>query len=1009
MTDLISVGGAAIRNSQLALSVVSNNIANANTEGYVRQDLNVAENTPTKNGLFYLGSGALAEGVRRSYDGQVEASLRASSSDLSAQSPLIDHTERMINVLGNESASLTPALGSFFDSLKTLSVDASSEQLRTQVLTESEILASRFNALSLQLESLDSETQSLATSVSAKFNALSDQLAQVNTGLQKTNDIDKQPAALLDSRDKLLREMSALAKVSVRESANGTVAVTIGDGSSKTSVVNGAKVTPIAVRFLASDNGRAEVVLDPYGEPVNLSGLLGGELGGIINFRDQMLAPAIANLDNIAKVFIQEVNATHARGMDLNEKPGKAMFVSPPDFTLDYSNAKGGASPTITVVTESSANLRPMELLYDKAGKRWIATDLTSGTKYASTGNPPTMGINGLAITINGAAQDGDQIAFSGKQSWAKTISLAITNSRDLAAGDLFRVSKNISNLGDVEATIGIVAPAANVSTVPELSTIVVNNNNASAGITVDASYSTAKSFLAAGTKDLALTFAKTASSTAELQIFTRDGRHLFGSDLSAAQKSVMLNAQNGFVSDSTYSNTYLNGDTAYMGESWSIGATSQSVSGTLDDGSTVILEEAAIRSESVSTYTNSTASSVDLVANGALKLGGQALGPLTIAAGQSLTATGVKTWLDAEIAANSLPVSVTIENIIRVPANELSPTTGLLTINGVAINDSTPFTSSAALVNAINAKTAASADYAPGPPQVGTAATNVEASLDFDGTLILKHLNGGTISFGSSAGVLTRLTGDVAAGFVIQANRSAGDTSGKTVALTLSGTGSTTDLAKLGLNTTVNIGAALKEDLIVFSTGTTGDTAKLTAGYAQQKVDPLQLRNSTLDIEFTSDSQYKITDTVTNTIVAERSYTAGQVIQYQNLQVTLNGTPNSGDKFQIDNNQKGFGSNENIVRLSNLESAKLLGNDETFQESYLNLINLAGTTTRQATVTKEALQVVYNQAFESRDQVAGVNLDEEAANLIRFQQAYQASARLVQTANELFDTIVRL
>lgn len=106
MTDLISVGGAAIRNSQLALSVVSNNIANANTEGYVRQDLNVAENTPTKNGLFYLGSGALAEGVRRSYDGQVEASLRASSSDLSAQSPLIDHTERMINVLGTDRKSV---------------------------------------------------------------------------------------------------------------------------------------------------------------------------------------------------------------------------------------------------------------------------------------------------------------------------------------------------------------------------------------------------------------------------------------------------------------------------------------------------------------------------------------------------------------------------------------------------------------------------------------------------------------------------------------------------------------------------------------------------------------------------------------------------------------------------------------------------------------------------------------------------------------------------------------
>ena len=1009
MTDLISVGGSAIRNSQLALSVVSNNIANANTEGYVRQDLDVSENSPTKNGLFYLGSGALAEGVRRSYDGQIEASLRASSSDLRAQTPLIEHTERMINVLGNESASLTPVLGSFFDSLKSLSVEASSGQLRTQVLTEAEILASRFNALAIQLESLDTETQQLATTAANEFNTLARELANVNVGLQKTNDIQKQPAALLDSRDKLLREMSAIAKISVRETSSGTVSVTIGDGSSKTSVVDGAKATPIQVRFLTTDNGRAEVLLDPFGEPMNLSGLLGGELGGMINFRDQMLAPAIANLDNIAKVLIQEVNATHARGMDLNEKPGKEMFASPPDFTLDFSNAKGSAAPAISVVTESEANLRPMELLFDKAGKRWIATDLNSGIKYASTGNPPSLGVNGLAITINGAAQDGDQIAFSGKQNWAKTITLAITNSKDLAAGDLFRVSKNVANLGDGNATIGIVAPAASASTAPELSTLLVNNTNNSAALAVDASYSLAKSFVAAGTKDIDLTFSKTASSTAELQIFTRDGRHLFGSGLSAAQQSVMLHAQNGFVTDSTYSDSYLNGDTSYMDQSWSIGATGKSVAQTQDDGSKLIIGEALVRSSTVSSYTNSTAASVDVIASGALKLDGKALGALSVAAGQSLTATGVKNWLDAEITAKGLAVSVSLENTIRVPINEISATTGQLTINNVAINGATPFTTSAALVNAINAKTAASSDYAAGPPQVGTAATNVEASLDFDGALILKHLNAGTISFGNTAGVLTKLTGDVAPGFVIQATRSANDTSAKTVALTLSATGSTTDLAKLGLDTTVNIGGQLKEDLIIFSTGTTGNSAKLSAGYTKGVADSLQLRSNMLDIEFISDAEYTITDKTTNTIVAQRSYTAGQVIQYQNLQVTLSGAPKSGDKFQIDNNQKGFGSNENIVRLSNLESAKLLGNDETFHESYLNLINLAGSTARQATVTKEALQVVYDQAFESRDQIAGVNLDEEAANLIRFQQAYQASARLVQTANELFDTIVRL
>ena len=102
MTDLVSIGSTSIRNSQMALSVVSNNIANVNTEGYVRQDLALQEGLPTKNGLFFLGSGAIADGIRRAYDGQIESSLRVSISDLNAQTPLIENTERLINIFGNK-------------------------------------------------------------------------------------------------------------------------------------------------------------------------------------------------------------------------------------------------------------------------------------------------------------------------------------------------------------------------------------------------------------------------------------------------------------------------------------------------------------------------------------------------------------------------------------------------------------------------------------------------------------------------------------------------------------------------------------------------------------------------------------------------------------------------------------------------------------------------------------------------------------------------------------------
>ena len=94
---------------------------------------------------------------------------------------------------------------------------------------------------------------------------------------------------------------------------------------------------------------------------------------------------------------------------------------------------------------------------------------------------------------------------------------------------------------------------------------------------------------------------------------------------------------------------------------------------------------------------------------------------------------------------------------------------------------------------------------------------------------------------------------------------------------------------------------------------------------------------------------------------------------------------------------------------MSHLEEADVFDGDQTLQQGYLSLLNKAGTISKQADVVRQALEVLKDQAVESRESLAGVNLDEEAASLIRFQQSYQASARLVQTANELFETIVRL
>ena len=100
MTDLLTIGATATQLYRQALSTVSNNIANINSDGYSRQEVTTAENEPTQQGVSYLGTGARLVGVQRAYDEFAESGIRTSQSALSAQEPMIKYTDRVINLLG---------------------------------------------------------------------------------------------------------------------------------------------------------------------------------------------------------------------------------------------------------------------------------------------------------------------------------------------------------------------------------------------------------------------------------------------------------------------------------------------------------------------------------------------------------------------------------------------------------------------------------------------------------------------------------------------------------------------------------------------------------------------------------------------------------------------------------------------------------------------------------------------------------------------------------------------
>lgn len=121
-----------------------------------------------------------------------------------------------------------------------------------------------------------------------------------------------------------------------------------------------------------------------------------------------------------------------------------------------------------------------------------------------------------------------------------------------------------------------------------------------------------------------------------------------------------------------------------------------------------------------------------------------------------------------------------------------------------------------------------------------------------------------------------------------------------------------------------------------------------------------------------------------------------------------LDGTPAAGDSFTLGDNLNVSSDNRNALLLGEFSDRKvLIGGTTSFQSAYGRIVSDVGTKTHQAMVGSEAQQTLLRQAQASRDSLSGVNLDEEAADLIKFQQAYQATAQVITTANSLFQTLL--
>lgn len=226
-------------------------------------------------------------------------------------------------------------------------------------------------------------------------------------------------------------------------------------------------------------------------------------------------------------------------------------------------------------------------------------------------------------------------------------------------------------------------------------------------------------------------------------------------------------------------------------------------------------------------------------------------------------------------------------------------------------------------------------------------------------------------------------------------------------------------ELAKLGLRSGIYLDGAAEEDLLVFVSSGSGTVA---GSYDASMADPVTLndkrvaalRQEKYDVTFTSADRYQITwKNPANgivTVLAERDYDPLQGIEYRGVMLSLNRSPAVGDTFRIDGNQDGTGDNQNMLDIVALQMRGVVGgpNGRTISQAYEEQLGKVGNIASQARIAQSALKVVNDQALEARDKVSGVSLDSEAADLIRYQQAYQAAAKTIQVASDLFDAILQ-
>ena len=453
MSNLFVTGMSGLQAFRQALDVTGQNIANANTDGYVRQRAHLVARESTPVGASWVGNGVEVGRLARVVDDFLADQSRVSQSNSARLEVFAGQAARVTNLLGDPSGGLSNALQRLTNAIEAVATEPASMAARQGLVETLDATVSQMRGLDARLRELDGSTHVRIVAEASAVDGLAVSLATLNRDIGVARATSgSAPNGLLDQRDRLLDQLAA--KVSIRVVANDDGAVNVYLSGGQSLVLGDASVRVATVNDPA-DIGRFRVVLrnGSSSEDVTRS-ISGGVLGGLFELREEVLDPARNEVGRIATALTSALNAQHQKGVDFLGVPGgELLSVGAPKTVVPTDNT--GVVTTSATLTDARA-LTGADYELEWQGTAWSLRRLDSGAAVPFTGTGAAgspIAFDGLSLLVGGTPAVGDRVLLRPTREAVSQMRVEITAPSRVAAAAPVRVSASVDNAGAARVT----------------------------------------------------------------------------------------------------------------------------------------------------------------------------------------------------------------------------------------------------------------------------------------------------------------------------------------------------------------------------------------------------------------------------------------------------------------------------------------------------------------------------------------------------------------------------